>query len=294
MDSKRCLPLLSWLIPMLGCPSDAGSDDTGTTTSSTGGTPAESTGEPATTGTTEPGTSTGVDPTTTTAPAEDSGESSSTAAAESSSTGADESSSSDGGSSSTGGVEAIADLDMSVVVEQTAASVVIQNRNFDAESCPVLDGCLGGVGQRRLLRFDTITPNLGDADFFVGNPTDNPERFELSECSGTWLFANYARYRLLDADGAEVGTGHKSAFALIDLSPWTDDAGPPQYGFGEDMGISVGWADIYDSGLDCQWVDITDVPAGDYTLELHINPDEVIAEASFDNNVLQIPVTIPE
>jgi hypothetical protein len=293
MKATRCLPMLSLLLPMLGCPSDAGSDDAGTTTGSTGGTPAESTGAPATTGTTEPGTTTD-DPTTgTTAPADESGEST-TVAAESTSTAADESSSSDSGSSSTGGVEAIADLDMSVVVEQTAASVVIQNGNFDAESCPVLDGCLGGIGQRRLLRFDTITPNLGDADFFVGNPTDNPELFELSECSGTWLFANYARYRLLDGDGVEVGTGHKSAFALIDLAPWTDDAGPPQYGFGADMGISVGWADIYDAGLDCQWVDITDVPAGDYTLELHINPDEVIAEASFDNNLLQIPVTIPE
>jgi hypothetical protein len=289
MKATRSLPLLSLLLPMLGCPSDAGSDDAGTT----GGTPAESTGEPATTGTTEPGTTTDDPTTETTAPAEESGESSTTAAADSTSTAAAESSS-DGGSSGTGGVEGIADIDMSVVLEPTAASIVIQDRNFDAESCPVLDGCLGGIGQRRLLRFDTITPNLGDADFFVGNPTDNPELFELSECSGTWLFADYASYRLLDGDGAEVGTGHKSAFALIDSEPWTDDAGPAQYGFGPDMGISVGWADIYDSGLDCQWVDITDVPAGDYTLELHINPDEVIAEASFENNVLQIPVTIPE
>jgi len=182
----------------------------------------------------------------------------------------------------------------STAFDDTLASIYTQTLSFTEQSCQFVDGCLGGVGERRLLRFDTITPNLGDADFYVGNHNNHPELFEQSECSMAWLFVNYARYRLLDESGAEVGHGHKSAFALIDLAPFTMDAGPPQYGFGEDMGISVGWADIYDAGLDCQWVDITDVPAGQYTLELSINPDHVIEESTYDNNILQLAVTIED
>jgi hypothetical protein len=284
--------ILPLLVPLLGCPSDSNSNSTGGTESAGGDSttaPSSETFDPTElTGPTEPGTETSVSP-------ESSSSDGSTTAVvettESSTTAADEST---GGSDSTGttGEAGIADIDMTVVLEDTQASVRTEMRNFAEDSCAYVDGCLAGFGMRRLLRFSTITPNLGDADFFVGNHNDNPELFVQSSCSGAWLFDNYARYRLLDADGVEVGAGHKSAFALIDLAPFTEDAGPAQYGFGQDMGISVGWADIYDAGLDCQWVDITDVPAGDYTLELAINPDQVVDEATFDNNVLLVPVTI--
>lgn len=281
--------LLPLLVPLFGCPSESnstgGSETTGgdsTTAPTTVTDPTDPTNATDPTGETSvsPESSSGADSTTAVAESTES----STSAADESSTGSD--------STGTTGEAGIADIDMSVVLEDTQASVRTEMRNFAEDSCPYVDGCLAGFGMRRLLRFSTITPNLGDADFHVGNHNDNPELFVQSACSGSWLFANYARYRLLDADGVEVGTGHKSAFALIDLAPFTEDAGPAQYGFGQDMGISVGWADIYDAGLDCQWVDITDVPAGDYTLELAINPDEVVAEATFDNNVLLVPVTI--
>ncbi|MBX7080199.1 MAG: hypothetical protein K1X88_13475 [Nannocystaceae bacterium] len=275
--------------PLLGCPSE------GATTGSSEGSSSSTTAADSTSGT----QTTAVDSSEGTA-ASESSSSSTTIAAESSGSGGSSGTGSDtstsvaeGSSSGTTGAAGMPDLDVSVVLEQTEASIYTQTLEFSDQSCPVLDMCVGGTGARRLLRFSTITPNLGTADFHVGNPVDNPELFVMSGCGG-WLFANYARYRLLDGEGNEVGNGHKSAFALIDLQPWTDDAGPAQYGFGQDMGISVGWADIYDAGLDCQWVDITGVAAGDYTLELSINPDAVIEEASYDNNVLTVPVTITD
>jgi hypothetical protein len=179
------------------------------------------------------------------------------------------------------------------VITDTTNSIYIQTTNFTKDSCAWQDGCLAGTGQRRLLRFDTITPNLGNADFYAGNEMINPDLFEYSDCQGNYVLADYAQYRLLDGDGNEVATGHKAAFALIDLAPWTDDAGPGQYGF-NNMGISVGWADIYGAGLQCQWVDITDVAPGEYVLELSINPEHVIEEATFDNNILHIDVTVTE
>jgi hypothetical protein len=279
--TQRSLAPLAFLLPLAGCPSDPASSLDSTT----------STTDP-TTETTAPAETT----TETTAPAETTTEEGTTLAADSTSTSTDaDSTSSDSGSSeSTTGEPGIADLDMSLVLEDTIESVYTQRLTFDENSCQFVDGCLGGTGERRLLRFSTITPNVGDAAFHVGNPTDNPELFEQSECSGAWLYTDYAQYRLLDGMGVEVGTGHKSAFALIDLAPFTKDAGPPHYGFGSDMGISVGWADIYDAGLDCQWVDITDVPAGDYTLELNINSTQTVPEATFENNILLVPVTITD
>lgn len=262
MKFTRTALLSSLVLPLLGCPDDdpppSSDESTGSSTSTTGATTVVM---------------------TTVEPPSDSSSSSTAMADESTSTGSE---------------EGLPDIDMSVVGEDTLASIYTQTLSFSEQACTFVDGCLGGTGSRRLLRFDTITPNLGTADFHVGNPTANPELFEQSACSGSWLFANYASYRLLDAKGAEVGTGHKSAFALIDLAPFTQDAGPPQYGFGEDMGISVGWADIYGAGLDCQWVDITDLPAGEYTLELSINPEQVVLESSFDNNILQLPITLTD
>lgn len=42
--------------------------------------------------------------------------------------------------------------------------------------------------------------------------------------------------------------------------------------------------DTYKAELDCQWIDITDVPPGDYQLRLAVNPDQKVSELSYDNN----------
>jgi hypothetical protein len=60
------------------------------------------------------------------------------------------------------------------------------------------------------------------------------------------------------------------------------------------QGIQRGWSDIYGAGLDCQWVDVTDVPPGDYMLRIEINPDRVIVEGDYGNNVATVPVRIGE
>jgi subtilase family serine protease len=40
-------------------------------------------------------------------------------------------------------------------------------------------------------------------------------------------------------------------------------------------------------------VDITGVPAGTYTLELTVDPEDLIFETDETNNVLRVQVTIP-
>lgn len=282
MNRRLLISLLS--LALAACDSGGGDGSGGGSTS--GGT-----GDPTTSSTTG---STTDDSTTTGEPGTSSGgESSSSSGGESSSSGFAGSSSGGESSSSTGAQTGLPDLDLNdpQVISDTQESIYIQTLDFSESSCAWQDGCLAGTGSRRLLRFDTITPNLGDADFYAGNETINPELFEYSDCQQTYLLADYAQYRLLDGKGNVVANGHKAAFALIDLAPWVPGAGPSQYGF-NDMGISVGWADIYGAGLACQWVDITDVPAGEYVLELSINPEHSIEESNFDNNILQLPVTV--
>ena len=38
------------------------------------------------------------------------------------------------------------------------------------------------------------------------------------------------------------------------------------------QGLSAGWADVYSSDLDCQWLDVTGVPEGDYLLRMEEAP----------------------
>ena len=174
-------------------------------------------------------------------------------------------------------------------------SMWTMTREFAEDDCAIAEQCVDGPGERRLLRFSTITPNLGEADFVVGSPELNPEFFEWGECHGHWHFSDFAGYRLIDFDDNVVAEGHKMAFALIDLSPFLDDAGPGKYPMQDGtQGISVGWADIYNSQLDCQWIDITGVPAGVYILEITINPEAIIQESNHLDNVVLLPVVLTD
>ncbi|HEV8202057.1 MAG TPA: lysyl oxidase family protein [Candidatus Polarisedimenticolia bacterium] len=61
-------------------------------------------------------------------------------------------------------------------------------------------------------------------------------------------------------------------------------------------GLGVCWADVYNGGLygiqDGQWVDVTDLPDGEYVLENESNATRLIAEADYTNNSIAIRVLI--
>ncbi|HVH48154.1 MAG TPA: lysyl oxidase family protein, partial [Labilithrix sp.] len=60
-----------------------------------------------------------------------------------------------------------------------------------------------------------------------------------------------------------------------------------------DQGIQVGWQDIYESGLPCQYLDITGLPAGAYKLKVEVNRERAITEMNYDNNISSVTVDIP-
>lgn len=186
--------------------------------------------------------------------------------------------------------------DLSVDPDRAAASARIVWEYFEADDCALVEGCVTASGWRRLLRFETFTPNHGTADFRMGPPEDHPELFEYSECHGHYHYNGYADYQLLDGSGALAGMGHKQAFCLMDSERVLNEAGVsrvPRYDC-SNQGISRGWGDSYYAALDCQWIDVTDVAPGTYSLRIEINGARTIEELSYDDNVITIPITVPD
>jgi len=182
--------------------------------------------------------------------------------------------------------------DLTIDAQHAADTVDIQQVNFQQGSCSFFEGCIGAIGQRDLLRFNLRTPNIGDGDLFLGDPTGNP-LFVYSPCHDHFHFEGYANYRLLDMNMTEVASGHKQAFCLLDWEPFLPSAEPgPVYDCGY-QGITKGWADTYEASLACQWVDITGVPPGNYQLEIVLNVNHTLGEKDYTNNSALIPVTIP-
>ncbi len=164
------------------------------------------------------------------------------------------------------------------------------------DGCAIEEGCLNGYGTRYLVRFTTWIKNIGDQDYFIGSVNDNEEtnQFEWDECHNHWHYKGYAEYVLFDTDGQLIPVGFKNGFCVMDLE--CSDGGIAQYGCSI-MGISAGCGDIYGAGLSCQWIDITTVPDGDYTMVVRTNwdqdPDAVgNVELTYENNWMQTCIRV--
>ena len=180
--------------------------------------------------------------------------------------------------------------------------IVDVSTDFGATVDPgdVAEGCAEATSGVDLLRFGAYSRNDGTAAFVLGDPqcptpcTDHPLEvcgdpdFVCSPAAGHnhAHYANYARYDLLDGSGQTIVVGHKQGYCLRDTT-----CGDPVYTC-TNQGISAGCSDLYGSNLGCQYLDITGIPSGTYTLRVTIDPFDRIVELSESNNVAQRSVTI--
>lgn len=177
-----------------------------------------------------------------------------------------------------------------LIINADVIDPYISIEEFPDSDCAVAEGCaLPGV--RTLLRFTTESRNIGEADLVMGDPVDNP-LFHIHECHGHYHFEDFADYRLVGSNGV-VATGHKASFCLRDTYRFGRGKGKARYTC-SDQGIQAGWADVYGPELDCQWIDITDVPPGNYVLEIEVNPEGLLVESDYSNNVAAVAVVITE
>ncbi len=199
------------------------------------------------------------------------------------------------------------------------AQLVLTEESFGPNSCTVHEGCVSAAGTHLLLRFTSSTPNIGQADLFVGDPKQClGDLFRFSECHQHLHFQEYADYRLWTLAGyenwaaqrdlsqpantgrnaqllaqaresGELLVGRKQGFCVIDIAPFNEPGGPqpgpPRYqSCGSNQGIKVAWADQYVQLLACQFIQMTGVPEGDYVLEDHVNPEQLFPESDYTNN----------
>ena len=181
--------------------------------------------------------------------------------------------------------------DLTLNGRRLAKSIKFETRTFDKSSCDVQEQCVDQAGTRRLLRFDVDTPNIGNMDLVLGDPTSHPELFEYSDCHQHYHFKGYAKYELMDIGGRVLKTGRKRAFCLEDFEQKDPKAKHGKFTCGF-QGISAGWSDVYEAGLECQWLDITGIPGGLYRLKVTINPDRILKETRYDNNSFMTPLII--
>ncbi|HWE41248.1 MAG TPA: lysyl oxidase family protein [Gemmatimonadaceae bacterium] len=186
--------------------------------------------------------------------------------------------------------------DLIVDSDATQQNWVNRVEDLPADFCSVIEG---GVtpGAHNILRFTVTTPNIGDADVFVGSPlrhmdpngdgsfADADGLFEYASCHHHFHFQHYATYKLVGPDG-KVWKAAKRGFCMLDTDPYNVNNGDGTWSYRNcgDLtrdgfqGISDGWADTYVFKLGGQYfvLDGGDgqpvVPPGVYHIQVEVNP----------------------
>ena len=166
-------------------------------------------------------------------------------------------------------------------------------RYIPANSCTIEERCVGGPGWRRLLMFPTADLNRGMKDLNIGwvdyfhkdggSTLSEHGMFELSECHGHYHFSHYGTFAL---DG-EPQLTRKNGFCMQPTQRiWNNEASPLHHPFVdcEEQGVSPGWIDEYKMGLECQWLDVTDVRPATKKLSFVSNPDGMLCEGTLEKD----------
>ena len=176
---------------------------------------------------------------------------------------------------------------MGVNLVTITRNFAIHTETFAADSHDVQDGCVT-PGTHRVMRFDFLSHNVGDADLVVGSPAARPDLFVWSSAHGHYHLKDFNEFKLFNKAGVEVEIGHKQAFCLIDIERKHPLArADAQFtNCNTNQGISSGWADLYDSSLPCQYIVIDGLADGDYTLQSTTNSKHIVTEDCFGDNTM--------
>ena len=229
-------------------------------------------------------------------------------------------------------VDLIGTPDLIVREDTLASQWVVRDEKLGETFCSVIEG---GVtpGLRRLLRFTVMTPNIGDADVYIGDPRAHVAvddgLFEFAACHDHYHFKHYATYELVEPRTGKVWRAAKRGFCMLDTDPnpkWLGNESPREWIFRAcgtttipgNQGISHGWADTYRFFLGGQYFVLdggdgqAPVPPGDYVIRIHVNPPYTVEsggcprasdpltglchqleESNYANNIGEAPITIP-
>eukprot|EP00899_Mesostigma_viride_P007625 jgi/Mesvir1/16864/Mv15750-RA.1 len=177
--------------------------------------------------------------------------------------------------------------------------LVLETVTFVNSSCALRGGCVYGSGPRKLLRFTTSALNQGGTWRPIGSTAEAKERpdvFKWAPCRGEYELLSFSAATLRTPDAQLVVASHINNVVCLEDSSRVQNGstvGCRGTYTCENRGLSQGWLDRFGWSLDCSWLDVTDVPPGNYLLELVLNPNQIFHESNFDNNAGSVPVHIP-
>lgn len=213
------------------------------------------------------------------------------------------------------------------VLPYAAAGGAVEQRLPDLAMAPLRDFRLQVTpAQRRLLRFTAEIVNLGRGPFELSAQRASADEQTMTQVqqhvidqAGNWrsvpvdttmYFAgdghlhwhvrDLEQYHLESIDdAATLGVSAKGGFCFSDnrleQAALADTPPEPHYqscGMASDlavnMGLSVGWGDIYAADLPDQYIDITDIPPGNYRLRATADPNHLFVEQATENNATSI------
>lgn len=182
--------------------------------------------------------------------------------------------------------------DLVVDDARVSSSYTVVQQTIAADSCTLADVCVGAPGDADLLQFDLQIRNDGTGALDLGDALETADLYYLGQCTQEPAYAKFATYELRDSNGVPVASNDEAIGCFADGAATTSEAAPA-YDDCYFMGIQPGWSTVSTVGTDCQWLDITGVQSGHYTLTIDVNTDDALAESDYDNNVVTVPITIP-
>lgn len=174
--------------------------------------------------------------------------------------------------------------DLAVLPDQLSTNW-IEYRYIPEDSCSIVEQCVGGPGWRRLLLFNASIRNSGAQPLYAGNTEDGSPAlehnlFEFSACHEHYHFRHYGDFSYGSAPG------DKRAFCVESTDRYFNNEGTPiVHEFScDNQGVAPGWGDTYIAGVECNWIDVTDVPipvgGTNQNLKFKLNPDGFLCEGS--------------
>ena len=182
--------------------------------------------------------------------------------------------------------------DLVVDRDNLSQDLSIQHIFVDPDDCYIQEGCVGGPGDRKVLRFSTMIGNIGNADLTLG-AAGSGDAWIYDACHDHFHYEDYAFYQLFTEAGHELSSvGYKNGWCVLDLADYNNSGNACNTYTCGNQGISAGCADIYHAALDCQWIDVTSIPDGTYLLRVTTNPHNNVYELDHTNNTAEILVEI--
>jgi len=183
--------------------------------------------------------------------------------------------------------------DLVMDIGELKFSLRAHNEKLERLGCAYEENCLASDAvhqwpwpdrfNRTLLRFTSRFWNRGTATFF---PYKKKSLWIWHQCHQHYhSMARFSDYDITDANGDRVAEGHKASFCIEDYECEKGMQKKYQCANHGDQGMQVNCADTYRHHLDCQWVDITKLPSGEYTLRVVLNPQNMVYETDYSNNI---------